>query len=154
TANYHAVLPYLTETLAAAGVRSLSPQMMGLTRWDQPNDRLRMPQLAKGWFAIPDQSLQRQFEARYAQAYGEAPHQLASLAYDGVAAIASLARNGQRNALTTSGLTQRAGFSGVGGVFRLQRDGTVQRSLAVVTIRNQQLVILDPAPRSTRGFGS
>ncbi|QDA36206.1 penicillin-binding protein activator (plasmid) [Paracoccus liaowanqingii] len=154
TANTHAVLPYLTETLAAAGVRSPGMQMMGLTRWDQPNDRLSMPQLAEGWFAIPDQSLQRQFEARYIQAHGEAPHQLASLAHDGVAAIASLARDGRRNALTTSGLTQRAGFSGIGGVFRLQRDGTIQRSLAVATIRNGQLVILDAAPRNTRGFGS
>ncbi|WP_410217585.1 penicillin-binding protein activator [Paracoccus sp. (in: a-proteobacteria)] len=154
TANNQAVLPYLTEKLAAAGVRSPVTQMMGLTRWDQPADRLRMPQLAEGWFAIPDQSLQRQFEARYAQAYGEAPHQLASLAYDGVAAIASLARNGRPNALTTSGLTQRAGFNGVGGIFRLQRDGTVQRGLAVATIRNNQLVILDAAPRNARGLGS
>ncbi|MBM3604332.1 MAG: penicillin-binding protein activator [Alphaproteobacteria bacterium] len=154
TANNQAVLPYLTEKLAAAGVRSPVTQMMGLTRWDQPADRLRMPQLAEGWFAIPDQSLQRQFETRYAQAHGEPPHQLASLAYDGVAAIASLARDGRRNALTTTGLTQRAGFSGIGGVFRLQRDGTIQRGLAVATIRDNQLVVLDAAPRTARGFGS
>jgi hypothetical protein len=154
TANNQAVLPYLTEQLAAAGVRSPGTQMIGLTRWDQPSSRLGMPQLAEGWFAIPDQTLQRQFEARYAGAYGEAPHQLASLAYDGVAAISSLVRNGQRNALTTTGLTQRAGFNGVGGVFRLQRDGTVQRGLAVATIRGGQLVVLDPAPRNSRGLGS
>ncbi|MEE2859374.1 MAG: penicillin-binding protein activator [Pseudomonadota bacterium] len=154
TANNQAVLPYLTEQLAEAGVRSPVTQMMGLTRWDQPADRLQLPQLAEGWFAIPDQTLQRQFEARYAQAYGEAPHPLASLGYDGVAAVSSLVRNGQRNALATSGLTQPAGFSGVGGIFRLQRNGTVQRGLAVATIRNNQLVVLDPAPRSTRGFGS
>ena len=76
------------------------------------------------------------------------------MGYDGVAAVSSLVRNGQRNALATSGLTQPAGFSGVGGIFRLQRNGTVQRGLAVATIRNNQLVVLDPAPRSTRGFGS
>ncbi|CAM3268617.1 penicillin-binding protein activator [Paracoccus nototheniae] len=154
TANNQAVLPYLTQQLAAAGVRSPVNQMMGLTRWDQPADRLAMPQLAEGWFAIPDQAMQRRFEARYAQTHGEAPHQLASLAYDGVAAIASLARDGRRDALTTSGLTQRAGFSGVGGVFRLQRDGTVQRGLAVATIRGGQLVVLDAAQQSARGFGS
>lgn len=154
TANNQAVLPYLTENLAKAGVRSPVTQMMGLTRWDQPRDRLGMPQLAEGWFAIPDQGLQQQFEARYAQTYGEAPHQLASLSYDGVAAIASLARAGKRNALTTTGLTQPAGFSGVAGIFRLNRDGTSQRGLSVATIRDGQLVILDPAPRTTRGFGS
>ncbi|WP_108501618.1 penicillin-binding protein activator [Paracoccus indicus] len=154
TANNQAVLPYLTENLAKAGVRSPVTQMMGLTRWDQPRDRLGMPQLAEGWFAIPDQGLQQQFEARYAQTYGEAPHQLASLSYDGVAAIASLARAGKRNALTTTGLTQPAGFSGVAGIFRLKRDGTSQRGLSVATIRDGNLVILDPAPRNARGFGS
>ncbi|WCR11740.1 penicillin-binding protein activator [Paracoccus stylophorae] len=153
TANNQAVLPYLTEKLAAAGVTSQVTQFMGLTRWDQPASRLSLPQLQNGWFAIPDQSLQRQFESRYRSAYGEQPHELASLAYDGVAAIASLVRAGKRNALTTSGLTQRSGFSGVGGVFRLRPDGTIQRGLAVATIRGNQVVILDPAPRGFGGVG-
>ena len=153
TANNQAVLPYLTEKLAAAGVTSQVTQFMGLTRWDQPASRLSLPQLQNGWFAIPDQGLQRQFESRYRSAYGEQPHELASLAYDGVAAIASLVRAGKRNALTTSGLTQRSGFSGVGGVFRLRPDGTIQRGLAVATIRGNQVVILDPAPRGFGGVG-
>lgn len=150
TANNQAVLPYLTEKLAAAGVRSPVTQMMGLTRWDQPAERIAMPQLQEGWFAIPDQGLRSQFDARYRSAHGEQPHDLASLAYDGVAAIASLVRSGKRNALTTTGLTQNAGFAGVGGVFRLRADGTSERALAVATLRGNRLVILDPAPR---GFG-
>ncbi|MDO5646345.1 penicillin-binding protein activator [Paracoccus sp. (in: a-proteobacteria)] len=154
TANNQAVLPYLTQKLAEAGVRSPVTQMMGLTRWDQPADRLRMPQLAEGWFAIPDTTMQAQFEQRYRAAYGEAPHPLAWLGYDSVSAVASSARTGRANALTTTGLTQRAGYNGVGGVFRMNRDGTVSRGLAVATIRNGQLVILDAAPRSASGFGS
>ncbi|MDM7459699.1 MAG: penicillin-binding protein activator [Paracoccus sp. (in: a-proteobacteria)] len=154
TANNQAVLPYLTERLAGSGVSARTVQMMGLTRWDQPADRLRMPQLAGGWFALPDQALMSQFEARYTQAYGEAPHPLAFLAYDGTAAIASLARSGRRDALTTTGLTQPAGFAGVGGVFRFNRDGTSSRALAIATIRDGRVVIIDPAPRSSRGLGS
>lgn len=153
TANNQAVLPYLTEKLAAAGVTSPVTQFMGLTRWDQPASRLSLPQLQNGWFAIPDQGLKQQFEARYQAAYGEQPHELATLAYDGVAAIASQVRAGKRNALTTAGLTQRSGFSGVGGVFRLRPDGTIERGLAVATIRGNQVVILDPAPRGFGGFG-
>ena len=153
TANNQAVLPYLTEKLAAAGVTSQVTQFMGLTRWDQPASRMSLPQLQNGWFAIPDQGLKQQSDARYQSAYGEQPHELATLAYDGVAAIASLARAGNRNALTTTGLTQRSGFSGVGGVFRLRRDGTIERGLAVATIRGNQVVILDPAPRGFGGFG-
>ncbi|WP_347266837.1 penicillin-binding protein activator [Paracoccus sp. (in: a-proteobacteria)] len=153
TANQGAVLPYLTDRLADAGVTSQSVQMMGLTRWDQPSARLALRGVQGGWFAIPDTALKAQFEQRYRSAYGETPHDLGSLAYDGVAAIAALVRAGKRNALTTAGLTQNSGFAGISGAFRLRRDGTSERALAVATVRNNQVVVLDPAPRSFGGFG-
>lgn len=153
TANQGAVLPYLTEALSKAGVSSATTQMMGLTRWDQPAARLQLPGVQEGWFAVPDTTLRAQFDQRYRAAYGEAPHELGSLAYDGVAAIASLVRAGKANALTSRGLTQGSGFAGVNGVFRFRPDGTNERGLAIATIRNKQLVILDPAPRSFGGFG-
>lgn len=154
TANNQAVLPYLTEQLAAAGVTAEVTQFMGLTRWDEPASRLQLPQLQGGWFALPDGTRKAQFEARYRAAYGEAPHELAGLAYDAVAAIAANARAGKRDAVASSGLTQRAGFAGVNGAFRFRPDGSNQRALAVATIRGGQVVILDPAPRSFGGFGS
>ena len=153
TANQGAVLPYLTDKLADAGVTSASVQMMGLTRWDQPSARLQLRGTQGGWFAIPDTTLRAQFDQRYRSLYGEAPHDLGSLGYDGVAAIAALVRAGKRNALTTAGLTQNSGFAGVSGAFRLRRDGTNERALAVATIRNNQLLVLDPAPRGFGGFG-
>lgn len=153
TGNNQAALPYLTEKLIAAGVDPRSTPFMGLTRWDEPAARLRLPQLQNGWFAVPDQRLRGQFQGRYQAAHGERPHELAVLAYDGVAAIASLVRAGRRDAVMTSGLTQRTGFAGVGGVFRLRADGTNERALAVATIRNNQLLVLDPAPSGFRGAG-
>lgn len=153
TANNDAVLPYMSEALREAGVNQTGAQLMGLTRWDQPAERLALPGLQNGWFATPDKTRLDAFEARYRAAYGEAPHPLAGLAYDGVSAVAAGVRAGKRNALTTAGLTQKAGFQGVNGVFRFNRDGTNSRALAVATIRNQQLVILDPAPQGTSGYG-
>lgn len=153
TANNQAVLPYVTERLAAEGITSPVIQFMGLTRWDEPPARLAMAQLQNGWFALPDQALKQRFQARYQAAYGEKPHDLAGLAYDGVAAIASLARAGNRNALTSTGLTQRSGFAGVDGVFRLRQDRTAERGLAIATLQSGQVVILDPAPRGFGGIG-
>ncbi|WP_018001277.1 penicillin-binding protein activator [Paracoccus sp. N5] len=153
TANQGAVLPYLTDRLADAGVTSAAVQMMGLTRWDQPSSRLQLRGVQGGWFAIPDTTMKAQFDQRYRAAHGETPHELGSLGYDGVAAIAALVRAGKRNALTTAGLTQNSGFAGVQGAFRLRRDGTNERALAVATVRGNQLVVLDPAPRSFGGFG-
>ncbi|HRO14456.1 MAG TPA: penicillin-binding protein activator [Paracoccus sp. (in: a-proteobacteria)] len=154
TANQVGVLPEITSALAQAGLSSSSIQMMGLTRWDVPADRLSMPQLQNGWFAIPDLGRMSAFQSRYQAAYGERPHELGSLAYDGVAAVAALVRAGRRNAVTTAGLTTGGGFAGVQGTFRLRPDGTNERGLAVATIRGGRLVILDPAPRSFGGFGS
>lgn len=153
TANQGAVLPYLLDKLNSAGVNSATTQMMGLTRWDQPAARLQIPGVQGGWFAVPDNTRKAQFDQRYRAAYGEAPHDLGSLGYDGVAAISALVRAGKRNALTTAGLTQSSGFAGINGAFRLRRDGTNDRALAVATVRNGQLVILDPAPKSFSGFG-
>lgn len=153
TANQGAVLPYLTDKLADAGVTSASVQMMGLTRWDTPASRLTLKGVQGGWFALPDTRMKAQFDQRYRAAYGEAPHELGSLAYDGVAAVAALVRAGKKNALTTAGLTQNAGFAGVNGAFRLKRDGTNERALAVATVQNGQVQILSPAPASFGGFG-
>lgn len=154
TANQDAVLPYLADKLRSAGVTPNQAQLMGLTRFDEPSMRLSLPGLQEGIFALPDTALRQQFEARYQAAYGEKPHPLAGLGYDGVSAVAALARAGRKDALTSPALTRNAGFAGVNGVFRLKGDGTAERGLAVATVRGGQVVILDPAPRSFGGFGS
>ena len=80
------------------------------------------------------------------------PHPLAGLAFDGVAAVGALVSQGRSDALTAAALTQSAGFQGTGGVFRLLPNGTNQRALAIATVRDNQVVILDPAPTSFGGF--
>lgn len=152
TANQEAVLPYLTDRLAASGT-TRATQMIGLTRWDVPAARLQLPGVQDGWFALPDTQLKGQYESRYRAAHGEAPHELGSLGYDGVAAIAALVRAGRKDALTSNGLTSSSGFSGINGIFRLRPDGTNERGLAVATIRNGQVITLEAAPRSFGGFG-
>ena len=153
TANSPSVLPYLTDELARNGVTSSSIQLMGLTRWDVPASRLQLPGVQGGWFAVPDLPRIAQFSQRYQQSYGEAPHELGTLGYDAVSAIASLVRAGRANALTTAGLTSGNGFQGISGVFRLRPDGTNQRGLSIATIRGNQLTIIDPAPQSFGGAG-
>ena len=112
-----------------------------------------MPGLQGGWFALPDPGLAAQFNARFMAAYGEQPHPIAGLAYDGIAAIGALAKSGRADALGAAALTQGSGFAGVGGVFRLLPDGTNERGLAVAQIQNAQVVVIDPAPRSFAGAG-
>lgn len=153
TADTAGALPLLAQTLPSAGLSGQAAQFVGLTRWDIPSATLSLPGLQGGWFALPDPALASQFNARFAAAYGEQPHPIAGLAYDGIAAIGALAKSGRADALSAASLTQGQGFAGVGGVFRLLSDGTNERGLAVAQIQNAQVVVIDPAPRSFAGAG-
>ena len=123
-------------------------KFVGLTRWDTVPQLFALPGIQGGLFAMPDQSTASLFANRYAATYGQQPHPLAGLAYDGIAAIGALVAAGKSDALTKSALTSPQGFRGTSGVFRLLPNGLNQRALAVATIRENQVVILEQAPRS------
>ncbi|MFZ5709385.1 MAG: penicillin-binding protein activator [Pseudomonadota bacterium] len=153
TADTDGALPLLTQLLPEAGIDPKVTTFIGLTRWDIPPATLSLPGVQGGWFALPDPGLTAQFQARYAAAYGTPPHPIAGLAYDGIAAVGALVRTGNPNALSAAALTQGSGFAGVNGIFRLRPDGTNERGLAVASIQNAQVVVIDPAPRSFGGAG-
>ncbi len=144
-------LPILAQLLPENGVDPKLIKFMGLTRWDIPTQTLSLTGLQGGWFALPDPSLTGSFKDRYIQAYGQQPHPLAGIAYDGVAAVGALIAKGKSDALSRANLTQKSGFAGVNGIFRLLPDGTNERAMAVVQIENKQVKVIDPAPRI---FGS
>ena len=146
-------LPILAQLLPENGIDPQEIKFMGLTRWDIPTQTLSLSGLQGGWFALPDPALSGAFRDRYSSAFGRAPHPLAGLAYDGVAAIGALIKSGKGSALSRANLTQASGFAGVNGVFRLLPDGTNERAMAVVEIENNQVKVIDPAPRSFGGPG-
>lgn len=151
TADTAGSLPLLTQLLRDNGLTPAVIQFIGLTRWDIPPATLALPGVQGGWFALPDPSLYEQYVQRYTAAYATPPHPVSGLAYDGIAAIGALARSG--GGLSAAALTQGSGFAGVTGVFRLLPDGSNERGLAVAEIRNNQIVVIDPAPRSFGGVG-
>ncbi len=153
TADTAGALPLVTQLLRENGVSAETTRFMGLTRWDVPTASLGLPGLQGGWFAMPDPGLYQQYQARYQAAFGAAPHPISGLAYDGIAAIGALVKQGKANALTGAALTQGSGFVGVNGIFRLRSDGTNDRGLAVAEVRAGQMVVVDAAPRSFGGAG-
>lgn len=154
TADTAGALPLLSQLLVDNGIDRGTTQFIGLTRWDIPPATLALPGVQGGWFAMPDPGLQAQFRARYQGAYESQPVPVAGLAYDGIAAIGALANRAKGGAPLSKGdLTQSAGFAGVSGIFRLLPNGTNERGLAVATIRANQVVVIDAAPRSFGGAG-
>lgn len=153
TADTAGALPLLSQLLVDNGIDRTSTQFIGLTRWDIPASTLALPGVQGGWFAMPDPGLQAQFQSRYLAAYGNSPAVVAGLAYDGIAAIGALARSSGGAPITREALTQPSGFAGVSGIFRFLANGTNERGLAVAEIRDNAVVVLDPAPRSFAGAG-
>ena len=153
TTSSASALPLFAQLLPEAGIQGATTQYIGLTRWDIPPATLALPGVQGGWFALPDPSASGVFRQQYEAAYGAAPHPLAGLAFDGIAAVGALVKSGKSTALTGASLTQGAGFRGASGIFRLRKDGTNERGLAVATIRNKSVVILEAAPKAFGGAG-
>lgn len=151
TANTAGALPLFSQMLPEAGLGPDRVQYIGLTRWDTPPQTLELPGVQGGWFALPDPARSARFASRFEAAQGNTPHPIAGLAYDGIAAVGALAKTGR--GLTRGDLTQRAGFQGVNGVFRLLSDGSNERGLAVATITDGAVQVLSPAPQGFGGAG-
>ncbi|WP_322890216.1 MULTISPECIES: penicillin-binding protein activator [unclassified Yoonia] len=152
TAGANADLPIIATGLPEAGLDIAETRLVGLTRWDTVPQLFSLPGVQGGLFAMPDQGPATLFQNRYAATYGSQPHPLAGLAYDGIAAIGALMATGD-GALTRSALTTPQGFRGTSGVFRLLPNGQNERGLAVATIQQNQVVILEQAPRTFGAAG-
>ena len=148
TSNTARALPLLVQLLPEAGINPQDVQYIGLSRWDIPRQILELPGVQNGWFTSPSRQVSASFKTRFTKGYGSPPHQLAGLAYDGLAAIGALVSTGQKNAVTKTALAQASGFQGVSGVFRFLADGTNERALAIAKIERKKVVLIDAAPVS------
>jgi len=140
-------LQSLAPLLASNEVTSKRLQFIGTGQWDYPNVG-KEAALVGGWFPAPDPKGWSDFAGKYAKTYGSTPPRIASLAYDAVSLAVSLSPNppGQRYTATT--LTRGSGFAGVDGLFRLLPDGTSERGLATLQVRDYGPEVLEPAPNN------
>jgi len=153
TSTTDGALPNLTAALTTQGMTLPTVQLAGLTRWDLPGSATALPGLQGGWFAIPDPGSVAQFNSRFVSANQKNPHPLAPLAYDGMIAIGYQAARAGAAGLKRNALIQAGTFAGATGAFRFLQDGTVRRGLAVATIRDHAVSILQQAPSTLDATG-
>ncbi|MFO1104732.1 MAG: penicillin-binding protein activator [Amaricoccus sp.] len=130
------------------GLSAEAAQFLGMQRWDVSAEALSEAALQGGAFAAPDPGYSAAFAGRYRTAYGESPHELAGLAFDGVAAVGALiaeARASGGSPFSTERLTQPQGFAGSNGPFRFLPDGTNQRNLAILEVRDGKASVAQAA---------
>lgn len=116
---------------------------LGTGMWDDP-DLLGTSSLRGSWFASSPRDSYRSFRARFEATHDYTPPRLASLGYDIVALAATLAR---RDGFDRETITAGRGFAGpANGIFRFNKDGTIERGLAVLELGRREFEELDPAP--------
>lgn len=140
-------LPAVTQALQGAGFNPARVKPIGTAIWNDPRVA-RIPALAGGWFAAPDQAGFQAFTGRYRAKYGSEPTRIASLSYDAVSYAAALSRTQGSQRFTEGVLTNASGAAGTDGIFRLKPDGTNERGLAIFELRAGAATVIAPAPRA------
>lgn len=124
-------------------------QFLGTGLWDDPA-LLREPPLRGARFPAPEPTRPRAFLERLARQFGGEPPRIATLAYDAMALVATLARNPLvEDRFSHAALADPAGFFGLDGAFRFGPDGIAERRLAILEIGREGFGIVEPA---VRGF--
>ncbi|MDD9992406.1 MAG: penicillin-binding protein activator [Rhodospirillales bacterium] len=128
-------------------------RVLGTGLWED-SATLGEPALAGGWFAGPDPTARRNFEARYQRVFGVPPGAIATLAYDATALAAALARAGA--SFGPRAIGNRGGFVGADGLFRFDDEGIAERGLAVFEVAGGgKTRVVSPAPaRFDTGAGA
>ena len=139
-------MPALGQALQEAGYNPARVKPLGTGVWNDASVA-RVPAIQGGWFASPDTAGFNAFAGRYQQRFNSAPTRTATLAYDAVSLAAALARTQGSQRFSEAVLTNASGFAGADGVFRFRPDGQVERGLAILELRNGQIVTVNAAPR-------
>lgn len=133
---------------ALAAVRGV--QLLGTGTWNDLSV-LQKPAVQGGWFAAPEAAGFNAFAERYRRKFNASPTRLATIGYDSVALAAALVKTQGASRFSPQTLTNPSGFAGQDGVFRFRADGTNERALAVLEVRNRSAQVVSPAPRSFGG---
>ena len=126
---------------AGSGIR-----LLGTSRWQDDDSVLRDPDLYGSWLAGVAPAADQAFEQRFRAAFGRTPHELAALSYDATALAVLLARSDR--SFDPAAITDPQGFVGSLGAFRIRADGSTDHALAILEVRPEGLVVIQPAPQS------
>lgn len=121
-------------------------QFLGTIRWQDDPRVLQEDALEGGWFAGSAPDAFEAFDQRFNNNFGEPPDALASLAYDATALAVIVQRDLLDRAYSAASLTDREGFKGATGLFRLQPDGLAEHGLAVLKVAEGRIDEIDPTP--------
>jgi len=148
------ILRAIGPDLSFSGLDKNKVKLLGTGLWDDDKAIARESSLQGSWYAAPTPNADAAFVDKYRAAFGTAPAQIASLAYDAVSLVALLSQGPAYHRFTAAALADPNGFAGVNGIFRFNNDGTSERGLAVLEMTPSGPVVVSPAPTTFQGKNS
>ncbi|SDR06613.1 amino acid/amide ABC transporter substrate-binding protein, HAAT family [Rhizobiales bacterium GAS113] len=143
-------LPGILEALTGNGVDLKRVKLIGTGQWNDPK-LFRLPQMQGAWFPAPETAGFNAFAQRYRAKFSSEPTRTATLSYDALSLAAALVRTQGSQRFSESVLTNPSGFAGADGLFRFRADGSSERGLAVLEMRNGSTAVVSGAPKSFSG---
>lgn len=100
------------------------------------------PGLVGAWFVAPNPNLWKNFEKKFYKLYKYEPIRLSSLAHDSITAVFSIVKkNDGIKELNYNDFQNSYGFTGIDGNFRFLSNGTVERKLSILEIKQNSFKI-------------
>lgn len=112
------------------------------------DDKLRNLESFQGAvFASLPNKRKEYFNNKFFDNYGYGPLNISSLAYDGIALVATLSKLSKGTDFSREAITNPRGFGGIDGIFRIKPNGLTERGLSIMQIREGELFEIEPAPK-------
>ena len=141
------VLALMGPQLTYAGLDGTRVKLLGTSAWDTAAIA-RQPAFLGGWFAGPDMRGFAAFSDRFRKTFGTTPPRLASLSYDAMNLVITLASEQNPAKYSQPSVTRAGGYMGVDGVVRFTANGYADRGLAVNEVATTGPRLIEPAPLS------
>lgn len=135
-------LTVLASQLQYNNVDPKKVQFLGTSSWEDQGI-LNEPALEGGVFATTSQLFQKDIKRIYKNTFNKEMPKVAMIAYDILALLISTEK--EKKKIDIKDLTNKQGFLGLRGLFRLSENGTVERSFDLKTIKNKQFIIHEKA---------
>jgi len=128
-------------TLTYYGVDFKKVKLIGTGEWYIDNIGSE-PGLLGAWFVAPSPKLWQDFKKKFYKLYNYEPIRLSSLAHDSLTTVFSIIdKNEKIYELNYGDFQNSYGFTGIDGEFKFLPNGTVQRKLSILEVKQNSFKI-------------
>ena len=128
-------------TLTYYGVDFKKVKLIGTGEWYIDNIGSE-PGLLGAWFVAPNPNLWKDFKKKFYKLYNYEPIRLSSLAHDSLTTVFSIIdKNEKIYELNYDDFQNSYGFTGIDGEFKFLSNGTVERQLSILEVKQNSFKV-------------